>query len=173
MEWNKKIRQWSVVLLFIALIQTGCITYSFNGGAIDYDKIHSITIRDFNNQAPLVYAPFANNFTEALKDRYTQRTKLQMVSQGGDLLLEGNITGYDLTPMAIQENAFSAQTQFTVTVSVHFENNVNTKESFDKTFSASRQFDSSIMFNEVQDQLLEDITADLVKQIYVATVENW
>ncbi|WP_282918293.1 LptE family protein [Porphyromonas macacae] len=174
MEWIKR-HGFYIWLLFLSMgILAGCsVSYSFNGGAINYDEVRSITIRDFNNQAPLVYAPFANNFSEALRDRYTQRTKLSLVSQGGDLLLEGNITGYSLEPVAVQENAFAARTKFTVTISVNYVNNVNEKESFEKSFSAYREFDSSQMFNDVQDQLLEEITQDLIKEIFNATVENW
>lgn len=174
MDWIRKKTVFYLSLLLVTIAIAGCsVSYGFNGGAINYDEIHSITISDFNNQAPIVYPPFASNFTEALKDKYTQQTKLKLEKQGGDLLLEGNITGYSLTPVAIQENSFSARTKFTVTVSVHFVNSVNEKESFDKTFTADREFDSSQMFNDVQDQLLEEISKDLIKQIFNATVENW
>lgn len=44
----------------IGLIVTACsISYKFNGASIDYTKVKTITIKDFPNQAPLVYAPFA------------------------------------------------------------------------------------------------------------------
>lgn len=29
------------------------------------------------------------------------------------------------------------------------------------------------MFNNVQDQLIEDLTKDIINQIFNATVENW
>ena len=53
----------------IGLIVTACsISYKFNGASIDYTKVKTITIKDFPNQAPLVYPPLSQKFTEALKD---------------------------------------------------------------------------------------------------------
>ena len=55
----------------IGLMVTACsISYKFNGASIDYTKVKTITIKDFPNQAPLVYPPLSQKFTEALKDIY-------------------------------------------------------------------------------------------------------
>ena len=62
----------------IGLIVTACsISYKFNGASIDYTKVKTITIKDFPNQAPLVYPPLSQKFTEALKDIYIRQTRLQ------------------------------------------------------------------------------------------------
>ncbi len=76
----------------IGLIVTACsISYKFNGASIDYTKVKTITIKDFPNQAPLVYPPLSQKFTEALKDIYIRQTRLQLVGSNGDLDLEGEI----------------------------------------------------------------------------------
>lgn len=161
-----------VICWVIAL--SGCsISYKFNGGSIDYTRLKSIVISDVNNRAPIIYPPFAVNFTEQLKDFYTRRTRLDLVQNSGDLELECVITGYDLSPMAVKEDNFAERTIFTVTVNVKYVNHDNDKESFEKSFRAQRDFDRSTPFNSVQDALLEEITEDLVKQIYNATIENW
>ena len=105
----------------IGLIVTACsISYKFNGASIDYTKVKTITIKDFPNQAPLVYPPLSQKFTEALKDIYIRQTRLQLVGSNGDLDLEGEITGYDLTPMAVKEDAYASQTKLTITVRVRY-----------------------------------------------------
>ena len=142
----------------IGLIVTACsISYKFNGASIDYTKVKTITIKDFPNQAPLVYPPLSQKFTEALKDIYIRQTRLQLVGSNGDLDLEGEITGYDLTP----------------TVRVRYANRVNPDEDFEQSFSAYREFDATQMLQQVQDQLSEEIIDELVDQIYNATVANW
>ena len=76
--------------LLIGVIVTACsISYKFNGASIDYTKVKTITVKDFPNQAPLVYPPLSQEFTEALKDIYIRQTRLQMVNNNGDLELEG------------------------------------------------------------------------------------
>lgn len=163
-----------LILCLIALVVTACsISYKFNGSSINYEKIKTITIKDFPNQAPLVFPPLSQKFTEALKDIYIRQTRLQLVNSNGDLELEGEITGYDLTPMAVKEDAYASQTRLTITVRVRYSNRVTPEEDFEQSFSAYREFDATRMLQEVQDQLSQEIIKELVDQIYNATVANW
>ena len=43
----------------------------------------------------------------------------------------------------------------------------------DQTFSAYRQFDASLMLTDVQDDLCEEISTELVDLIFNATLGNW
>ena len=108
----------SLVILFISLVTACKISYTPNGASIDYTKVKTITIKDFPNQAPMVYPPLAQQFTEGLKDIYVRQTRLSLVNNNGDLELEGEITGYDLAAMAVQEDALSSRTKLTITVKV-------------------------------------------------------
>lgn len=157
----------------VGFIVTACsISYKFNGASIDYTKVKTITIKDFPNQAPLVYPPLSQVFTEALKDIYIRQTRLQLVRSNGDLELEGEITGYELTPMAVKEDAYASQTKLTITVRVRYSNRVNPEEDFEQSFSAYREFDSNEMLQNVQDTLCKEIVDELIDQIYNATVAN-
>lgn len=172
-QWNA---HWisGVVMLLVALTAVSCsISYKFNGSSIDYSKIKTITIANFPNNAPLVYPPLAQNFNDALQNIFAQRTRLQPVSRNGDLQIDGEITGYDLTPLAIQSSGLAGETRLTLTIKVHFVNTKNEKENFDTSFSASQTFSSNLMLNQVQDQLLEVMIKELVEDIYNQTVAKW
>ncbi len=156
-----------------AVLAACSISYKFNGASIDYTKIKTITIKDFPNQAPMIYPPLAQQFTEELKDIYVRQTRLSMVRDNGDLELEGEITGYDLAALAVKEDALSSRTKLTITVKVRYSNRTNADEDFEQTFSAYREFDSSRMLQDVQDQLCTEIVEELADQIYNATVANW
>ena len=162
------------LLGLVGILMAACsISYKFNGASIDYTKIKTITIKDFPNQAPLVYPPLSQKFTEALKDIYIRQTRLQLVDNNGDLDLEGEITGYELTPMAVKEDAYASQTKLTVTIRVRYANRVIPDDDFEQSFSAYREFDANQMLQQVQDQLSEEIIEEIVDQIYNATVANW
>lgn len=162
------------LLIGLMLWVTACsISYKFNGASIDYTKVKTITIKDFPNQAPLVYPPLSQLFTETLKDMYIRQTRLQLVPSNGDLELEGEITGYELTPTAVKEDAYASQTKLTITVRVRYANRVNPEEDFEQTFSAYREFDSNQMLQTVQEALSTEIVDELADQIYNATVANW
>lgn len=162
------------LFLVLSVIMTGCsISYKFNGASIDYTKVKTITIKDFPNQAPLIYPPLSQQFTEGVKDIYIRQTRLSLVRDNGDLELEGEITGYDLTPMAVKEDAYSSKTKLTITVKVRYMNRTNADEDFEQSFSAYREFDSNVMLQDVQDQLCTELIEEIADQIYNATVANW
>ena len=155
----------------------GCsISYQFSGTSIDYTQVRSISIKDFPNMAPLVYGPLAQRFTDELKDKFVRQTKLQMLRENGRLDLEGEITGYELTPQAVREDAnraLAALTRLTVTVRVRYTNRVNPDKDFEQSFSSYKEFENSRTIDQVQEQLCREIIDDLVNQIYNATVADW
>ncbi|WP_018107835.1 LptE family protein [Porphyromonas bennonis] len=163
-----------LISLLLTLLLAGCsIKYSLNGASIDYTKIKTVSIADFQNLAPTVYPPLAQRFTEDLKDRFQRQTRLRDIPTNGDLSIEGEIVGYDLSAEAVQENAFAAKTRLTLRINVRFTNKVNEEESFEREFTSFGTFDSSQMFVDVQDQLCQELTKDIINQIFNATVENW
>lgn len=175
MTWNNMLKKnvvWSFCVLTI-LVTACSISYKFNGASIDYTKVKTISIKDFPNQAPLVFPPLSQLFTETLKDMYTRQTRLQIVRDNGDLDLEGEITGYDLMPLAVKEDAYSSQTKLTITVRVRYANRVTPDDDFEQSFSAYREFDSNQNLQQVQDDLCKQIVDELADQIYNATVANW
>lgn len=167
----------SVILCpFLAamLLLTSCtISYKFNGASIDYSKVNTISVADFTNNAALVYAPLATNLTDGIKDLYQRQTRLEQVRRGGNLELEGEIIGYNLTPMAVSADSYAAETKLTITVKVRFTNNIAPEESFEKTYTAYQTFDASQMLNDVQDELCTTMLAEIVDQIYNDTVAKW
>ena len=163
-----------LISLRFTLLLAGCsVKYSLNGASIDYTKIKTVSITDFQNLAPTVYPPLAQRFTEDLKDRFQRQTRLRDIPTNGDLSIEGEIVGYDLSAEAVQENAFAAKTRLTLRINVRFTNKVNEEENFEREFTSFGTFDSSQMFVDVQDQLCEELTKDIINQIFNATVENW
>ena len=130
--------------ILLLIILTSCtISYKFNGAAIDYNTTKTISVAEFPIRAALVYPPLGPAFNEALKDIYTRQTRLSMVKTGGDLQVEGEITGYDLSPQAVTEDAYASQTRLTISVKVRYTNTKNPNLNVDQTFRAYRDFSSS------------------------------
>lgn len=175
---NNKMRRSSmknlVILIMLSFIVVSCsISYKFNGASIDYTKTKTISIVDFPNTAELVYPPLTQVFGEGLRDVYSKQTRLQLLKKGGDLHIEGEITGYQLTPMAIGTDSYAAETKLTMTVKVRFTNNKSPEDDFEKTYSASQIFPSTTMLTSVQADLAKQMVADIVDNIYNDTVAKW
>jgi len=174
---TRSILQWlgrTAIIALCALCLHSCsISYKFNGASIDYAKVHSIAISDFPNNAALVYPALSSDLTQGIRDIYQRQTRLEVSRKSGDLELEGEITGYTLTPMAISADSYSAETKLTITVKVRFTNNVNPEESFDKTYTVFQTFDASKMLNDVQEELCAIMIKEIAESIYNDTVARW
>lgn len=164
----------AILGIILILIMSGCvISYKFNGASIDYSKTKTISIADFPNVAALVHPPLSNDLTDGIRDLFQRQTRLEQVRRGGNLEIEGEITGYQLTPMAVSADSYAAETKLTITVRVRFTNNVNPEESFEKTYTAYQTFDASQMLSDVQDELCSVMVQEIAELIYNDTVAKW
>ena len=174
---TKRVLNKSKVLPFcgtLLLLLASCsISYKFNGANINYQTTHSISIADFPNNAPLVNPTLSNNLSEGIRDLYQRQTRLQILRKGGDLELEGEIVGYDISQGAIGADSYASESKLTIRVNVHFTNNINPEDSFDKTYSASQTFDASRLLTDVQDELCAIIIQEIAENIYNDTVAKW
>ena len=162
----------TVFLAFVSL--AGCkISVKMNGSALDYNIYKTISVSEFPIRAALVYPPLQQTFENALLDYISRNTRLQTTDGTGDLQLEGEITGYNLTPQAVTENAIASMTRLTISVRVKYIDNKEEGKDIDQTFSAYRDFPSSEMLTDVQDQLCTEISQELVELIFNSTLGNW
>lgn len=162
----------SVIVLMISNACT--ISYKFTDSSINYNVLKTIHISHFPNQAPLVYPPLEQRLNEDLKDYFTRNTKLSFVNQNADIELEGEIVGYELTPMAVQEDGLSSETRLTVTVKVRFRNNKEEgKDKDNLSISVFRNFSSNLLLDQVQDRLIGEINKEIVERIFNETMSDW
>ncbi len=161
-------------LAILAGINHSCsISYKFNGAALDYSIYKTVHIGEFPIRATLVYAPLQQTFENELLDYVTRNTRLQTVDGASDLEIDGEITGYSLTPQAVTEDAYASRTRLTITVRVRYTDTKKDSNNIDQSFSAYRDFDASQMLMDVQDELCQQIAKELVELIFNATLGNW
>lgn len=168
-------RLFILLLTVIAALTQACIPkYTFNGASIDYTQYKTISFSDFPIRAALVYPPLQQQFENKMLDMIQQQTRLRVIdSPNSDLRMEGEITGYNLSPQAVGEDAYASQTRLTVTVRIKYINNKNPNLSKDQSFSVYRDFSSSEMLTDVQDELCNQICKDLTDLIFNATLGDW
>ena len=90
-----------------------------------------------------------------------------------DLTLEGTISGYVVTPLAIQQNEQAARNRLTITVNVKFTNVKDEKQNFESPFSRYADFDSKVNISSVEEALIAEINTQLVDDIFNKAVINW
>lgn len=168
----------TLLFIFLAplLLLTGCKpVFTFNGSILNYDIYKTIYISEFPIRASLVYPPLQQTFENEVMDYVTRNTKLNIIDNpnNADINISGEITGYSLSPQAVGSDAYATETRLTISVRVKYTDNKNPANDIDQTFSAYRQFSSSLMLTDVQDELCQQISEELTTLIFNATLGNW
>lgn len=173
----RRIKDFGLMVLFLLVgltSLTSCsVSYKFNGASIDYNTTKTIQIDEFPIRSTYVWGPMGPMFNNELKDIFVSHTKLTQVKRNGDLVLSGEITQYQQRNKSVSSEGHSSQVELSMTVNVRFTNNVKHDEDFEKQFTASQTYDSSLSLNAVQQELVEQMVKDITEQIFNATVANW
>lgn len=172
----KFLRSYASLLLImgISMMLSSCVpVYRMNGSFLNYDIYHTINISEFPIRAALVYPPLQQTFENELLNSISRQTRLQEVDCPADLEMSGEITGYSLSPQSVGTDAYATETRLTITVKIKYTDNKNPANNSEQTFSAFRQFPSSQMITDVQDDLCMEISKELVELIFNATLGNW
>lgn len=167
----RKISLFSFIFLSIFTLNS-CKYYNFTGtGKID---AKTFQVNYFQNTADLIEPGIERDFTLALQDLIQNQTNLNLTNSGGDLIYEGEITGYRITPMTATADQRTAQNRLTITVNVRFINNKKEEDDFEKPFSFFYDYpaDQQLIGTTLQtakDEIFERITQD----IFNASLAKW
>lgn len=167
------IRFLKVYCLFVLVaFFTSCGFYSFTGASISAD-VKTVAVQYFPNRATTIEPTLSQNFTEKLKDSFLGQTNLTLEPNTADLNFSGSIVKYEVKPIAIQANEQAAQNRLTIAVKVKFENTKDNSKNFDQQFSRYADYDSSQSLADVESDLIEEITTELVEDVFNKAVVNW
>ena len=162
------------LFLLCMLIIYSCnhVKYSFTGASIP-PEVQTFSVNYFPATASLAPPTLSQSFTEAVKDVFLSQTRLNLVSDQGDLQFEGNITGYDVSPVGVTGNEIAAKNRLKITVFVKFTNTKDESASYESSFSRFFDFDNTQELTTVEDELIEEINAQLVQDIFNKAVGDW
>ncbi len=171
----------SIFVVIMSLISTGCgvgIKYSMSGTTT---TATTISITEFYNNTDLGQANIGQTFTNQLKDYFIQNSSLSVVAEDGELQMEGEISGFTLTPIAPVANSndptaltTASSQRLTITVKASYVNTLDESMSFtDKSFSFYKDFPNEQNLTDVSEQYTRQIFERIVNDIFNASVANW
>jgi subtilase family serine protease len=163
------------ILFIIAILFTfsGCGIYSFTGANVD-PSIKTFQVNYFQNNAEVVEPGIELTFTRRLQDLIQNQTNLSLTNANGDLLYEGEITQFRITPMTATANQLAAQNRLTITVNVRFVNKNKEDDNFEKPFSFYFDYPAEDLLNgSVLNNALEEIFERITQDIFNATLAKW
>lgn len=170
---NKKHFKYIYCILFGLTVLALNSCYTLSGSSID-PNWETIKISNFPNYAPYQNPNLSQQFTDQLQDIFNNRTKLSLTnSEDADLLIDGEITNYQQSSVAIQANETAGKNRLTMTVRVRYQNTKDETKSFDRTFSAYEDFDANLTLMQAESGLLDSILEQLTGQIFNAIAMDW
>jgi hypothetical protein len=167
-----------MAILLIILPSCGVgVQYSMTGTST---AAKTISITEFYNNTDLGAANLGQTFTNQLKNYLIQNSNLAVVAEEGELLMEGEITGFTIAPIAPtatndpnQINNASS-TRLTITVVASYTNTLDENMSFkDRSFSFYKDFPNDQNFTDVEEQYTRQIFERIVNDIFNASIANW
>jgi len=116
----------TIILLILSIFTHSCGNYSFTGASIP-EGTESFQVNFFENEAGnsmgSIFEPgLDRDFTIALQNILQNQTNLQLLSSDADLIYEGEIKDYRVSPMTSTSNLQASQNRLTVGVNVRFIN---------------------------------------------------
>ena len=154
-------------LLLIVITFNSCSVYNFTGtGKID---AKTFQVNYFQNTADLIEPGIERTFTLRLQDLIQNQTNLSLTNSGGDLVYEGEITDYRISPMTATADQRAAQNRLTIRVQVRFTNKNKEADDFEKNFSFFYDFPGTSLPAGAQlttalDVIFERITQDIFNE---------
>ena len=165
------------VLLLCSLLIQGCGIYSFTGASIP-PVVTTFQVNFFENQAgnrpgSTVEPGLDNEFTNALQDLIMNQTNLDLVTSDGQLIYEGEITEYSVTPMSATAEITAAQNRLKMSVAFRFINTKIEEDDFSKTYSFFYDFPAGLQVYDVKDAAHKEIFDRITQDIFNDTLAKW
>ena len=168
MTFNRMIKYIKIAFIItLALTLNGCSVYNFTGtGKIDAETFQ---VNYFQNNAEIVEPGIELTFTRRLQDLIQDQTNHSLTNSGGDLIYEGEITQYRISPMTATADQRAAQNRLSITVNVRFTNRNNEDDDFEKPFSFFYDFPGDALptgstLSTALDEIFERITQDIFNE---------
>lgn len=161
----------------ISMLFVSC--YSFTGNSLNHEE-KTIQIKNFPNNAALVNPTLSQDFSVLLQNRFLQRSGLKGANENPDILVEGEIVDYSISPTTISNpistsggNIQAAQNKLTISVKVHYENKKYPEANFDRTYSDEAVFSSDLDINQIETSQVKIVNDRIVTKIFNDIVANW
>lgn len=159
----------AVKLVLICLMLTsfyGCGSYSFTGIQTD---AKTVQVKYFQNTAAIVEPGIERTFTNKLQEAIQNQTSLGLTNSGADLIYEGEIVDYRISPMTATSSFGASQNRLTITILVKFSNTKKEEENFEKRFSFYQDYEGDAQLTgskltEVVDFIFTRLTQDIINE---------
>ncbi|MBL7962376.1 MAG: LptE family protein [Flavobacteriales bacterium] len=144
---------------------------SFTGA--DVGNARTFSVDYLEPRAPQATPTAAQTVTETVRDLILAQSPLKLVADGADVRYEGQITGFDVQPVAIQANETAALNRLTITLSIRYTDTLEKGKDSEFTITRFADYDSGQDLVTVEETLVKEIGRQLAQDIFDRTLGRW
>ena len=162
---------WHKCLLIISLfVLESC--YSFKGASLSAD-IKTIQINNIRMETAGGPTNLSLTVNEKLKEYFQRNTTLKLTSQNPDIMIEGTIVGYDLTPQAPTTDDKAGLNRLTMRISFNVVNRLDEEKNFEQEFSFYQDFPQNQTLTQVEKVLIPKLTDQIILDLFNKIAGDW
>lgn len=167
----------AIILIIFSVFIEGCGNYSFTGASIP-EGTESFQVNFFENEAGnsmgSIFEPgLDRDFTIALQNILQNQTNLQLLSSDADLIYEGEIKEYRVSPMTSTSNLQASQNRLSVGINVRFINLKKEEDNFERKFSFYFDYPAETQLLNVKSEAHDLIFERITQDIFNASLAKW
>jgi outer membrane lipopolysaccharide assembly protein LptE/RlpB len=169
-------KQLSLILILLAGL-TSCWPKAFmnpidNSMPEEWKKFYITPLELNATTAPSSYPA---NLAEGLRSGIQNNTRLKLSStlEDAQIKISGIISGYNTTPIAIQQGDLAAKNRLTVSVNFTILTPTKGLEKMEFTSSRFADYESNEQLVDVETRLLESINQQVVQDVVNKLLSNW
>lgn len=164
----------SICMFSLCLLWSGC--YSLKGITIP-PTISTFFVDQFQNGAGSAPPDIGQRFSDVLKDRILNTSRLDFDDSVPDIEFTGSVTTFSVqsvAPERLGANEFgSSLNRLTISVQLDYVDNTDDEESWTQSFSFFEDFESDKILSDVEDELIENIFEQITTDIFNKSFTNW
>lgn len=168
----KKLTTLLFVFVLVSTFESCKVSYGFTQPtSIQADTFQ---VNYFQNNSALIEPGLDRDFKIALEEEILNQTSYDLVTSNGDLVFEGEITEYRISPTTATANNTAAQNRLTISVNVRFYNTNKSEDDLEQRFSFFYDYaGSSQLTGSIKETAHEEIFERLTQDIINATLAKW
>lgn len=159
------------IIFLVISIFTSC-SIRFNAYDIS-PEVRTFSVEQFETTAGNAPPTIGQQFSEQLKQRILNDTKLQYRVSKGDIEFSGAITAYQISPIAPQPGQTVALQRLTIRMEIDYKSSKQEIKNWSPSFSRFADFSAEADLSSVENQLVKEIYTQIIEDVFNKAFSNW
>ncbi len=151
---------------------SSCGIYGLKGISIPAE-INTYLVEDFNFTDVQCETGIEQDFSEALRRKIRDESRLVKTENEPDITFEGTVTSCKTNYIAPTEGSTASLNRLEIVVKISLINSQSEDDSWNKNYNAFQDYDANEDFNSLQEALTRNIIDDITERIFNDAFTNW